>query len=198
MCGKKKFIIAITGAPGTGKTRLTNFINDEYSIPSPRHITTRKPREDDKNGFYKYISKAEFMSNLKRYYICSGDGIRYYGIEKKEIIKQLEFNDIIVINCSLKDLEQLRKKSENIFIVYLTFSNLRHYIQKNTYSRKWDATELDSRITEAIKDSNQYNDLFKNLTINVDQNSFSEIKDKFSETFFAFLKELNFTTPIHN
>lgn len=109
-------MIAILGCSGSGKTALTNYLIENYKFKSPVHTTTRAHRDDD-NGFYKYVSKQKFlkMHHNGEFFVASGDGKRYYGVEKKEIEKVK--NETIIINISLKDLPYLYEFQDIFFIM---------------------------------------------------------------------------------
>lgn len=118
-------IVAIVGCSGSGKTLLTNILMKKFNFACPIHTTCRQPRKND-NGFYKYISKEEFLDNIKadKFFIQSGDGIRYYGIENEEMEKVRKTNKNVVINISIKDLENIKKKNSDIFIIMTIYNNL--------------------------------------------------------------------------
>lgn len=87
-------VIAILGCSGSGKTTLTNKLINTYGHYCPKHVTTREPRKDD-NGFYEYVSKEMFLSMQKEgeFWIASGDGKRYYGIKRHDVMKYINQNN---------------------------------------------------------------------------------------------------------
>lgn len=91
----EKRLLAITGAPGAGKSRLTYHLRDRFDVAVPRHTTTRQPRADDELGFYNYISLEEFTlaGENDEFLFHSGDGVRHYGVSRIHAEKAWEVNE---------------------------------------------------------------------------------------------------------
>ncbi|KAL3946949.1 guanylate kinase [Lentilactobacillus hilgardii] len=57
-------VFVITGAAGSGKTTIRNYLHDKYGMPRVITHTTRPPRENEKNGVdYYFETKDSFSHN---------------------------------------------------------------------------------------------------------------------------------------
>lgn len=91
---QNKIMIAIMGPSGGGKTTLGDKLYERHEISIPIHCTTRNPRNDDRTGFYRYLSHEEYNNLLcmQKFLISSGDGL----IVKKEFGS---FYGILIEDC---------------------------------------------------------------------------------------------------
>lgn len=82
----KKTIIVITGATGTGKTTVQNYLQARFNIPRVITHTTRPPRKGERNGVdYYFESDQTFPKNhYLEHVIYSGYqyGSSHEGIER--------------------------------------------------------------------------------------------------------------------
>lgn len=152
-------IIAICGCSGVGKSTFSNYLIDVYGFNCPIHTTSRAPRKDDMN-FYNYVSKEKFLNMIdnNEFFIASGDGIRYYGIEKKEMDKM---HGNIVIIISLKDLPILVKK-KNVTTVILKYNSISQLFENGLF-RKVGFLEAIKRIFIYYSDYVKYKDYIKEV-----------------------------------
>lgn len=118
-----KSIIAITGPSGAGKTTLGEIITNRLSVKIPRHCTTRSKRNDDKEGFYRYLSHDEYRELYENgeFLISSGDGPsikkeygNFYGVLIDDCLAAWKVSDIIILFVSYKDIEQLKLLKKSI------------------------------------------------------------------------------------
>lgn len=131
----KKIIIAITGPSGVGKTTLGNQLIKKDDFVTPVHTTTRKPREDDEEGFYRYFKHAEFKREVesKNFLFWSGDNYiidekygNYYGILNNDY-NEVSYYDKLIFFISYKDIEaifRLKNAGYNIEIVNLAYLDI--------------------------------------------------------------------------
>lgn len=123
-------IIAILGYSGSGKTVLTNFLIESGFGVCPMHTTSRTSRYDD-NGFYKYVGIDEFKTMMcdNKFIVASGDGKRYYGIERKEFAKVNNEGKNIILNISIKDIKEI-SKFDNVILIMTKYKILNYYTIK--------------------------------------------------------------------
>ena len=195
-----KSIIAITGPSGVGKTTLGNKIITNNEIVIPYHCTTRKRRNDDVDGFYKYLSHEEYskLFHLRRFLISYGDSNiisvengNFYGVLKEDCIQSWQNNDIILLFVSYKDiytLIDLKNKGLTIDIINLRFHDIKNGVTNrlsNDILRNHTIEEINKRVYSALNDNNQYGsivDKYAKCTIYTDINNeeetYTEVCDK--------------------
>ncbi|WP_336783246.1 hypothetical protein [Paenibacillus illinoisensis] len=155
-----KNIIAITGATGTGKTRLISELANSMDVSVPRHTTNRLPRNDDEVGFYNYIDTEEFkrLEYNNEFLFSSGDIKRYYGVLKKDAENAWFYSNSILVTCSYKDLSNIKALPYYSEIIVLAYKDMQTSIVKRTESRKWPDNELLERIKEFSIDETKFKD----------------------------------------
>lgn len=124
-------IIAVTGCSGSGKTYVSNRLSKKIGAVMPTHTTTRTPRKED-NGFYKYVAKEQFLNMManNEFFVASGDGTRYYGVEKSELDKAKQVSGIQIINVSLKDIGVLGRNSDVVIVLTKHKKFVRDFFRK--------------------------------------------------------------------
>lgn len=152
--------IAVTGPSGAGKTTLSNYLRKKYNYPFVIHTTTRRPRSDDEEGFYRYISVEEFKRRVlnNEFLFYSGYKDRYYGILKDDFFRVYNNSSGVIINVNYMDLEQLShiKERLNMVIIELTFKDIKSMIIKRTKDRNQTKEDTLHRIEAAIRNDKLY------------------------------------------
>lgn len=194
-------IIAVMGPSGAGKTTLANNLVLKNSVAIPRHTTTRYPRKDDEQGFYRYLTHDEYrkMYNDGLFLISSGDGKEikketgnFYGVLKSDCLEAFEKSDIILLFASYKDilsLVNLNKAGFNVKIVNLTFTEIEKNMRKRlvgNFEREHTIEDINSRIRWALKDLSDY---FNELQLYTDITVYTDIKN-IEETYQEVCKKL--------
>lgn len=166
-----KCIIAITGPTAAGKTTLGNLLSMRNGVLIPRHVTTRLKRNDDKEGFYRYLRHDEYRKLLEegKFLISSGDGPvvseeygNFYGVLKSDCVDAWKCSNVIILFVSYKDIKQLIELKVNgldIDIVNLTFTEIENGIIErltNDSFRNHTEQDIKSRIKNAILDNEKY------------------------------------------
>ncbi len=182
-CSQK--IIAIMGPSGAGKTTLGSNLHSRNNIVIPKHTTTRNKRDDDIDGFYRYLTHEEYQKNFSAgcFLISSGDGPiiskeygNFYGVFLDDCLTSWKKSNTILLFTSYKDilsLASLRNLYE-VMILNLTFMNIAEGVKKrieNDKNRNHLLKDIESRIFWALKDDKDYRELvnlYSNGTIYTD------------------------------
>ena len=87
-----KNIYLIVGCSGSGKTTITEQLEQKYGLKSIQSYTTRKPRYDGESG-HTFVSDEEFdkLTDMVAYTEFAGN--RYCAIAE-----QVENNDLYIID----------------------------------------------------------------------------------------------------
>jgi guanylate kinase len=84
-----RHLLAVVGPSGSGKTAISAAIAHRY--PDARVIpiyTTRRPRQDDAYGHYRYVSDDEFseLGTRKEFFICRNAPVPKYGWRRDDVL----------------------------------------------------------------------------------------------------------------
>ena len=78
-----KYVFIVTGAAGSGKTTVANYLQDHYGMHRVITHTTRLPRPGEQDGVdYNFICTAAFLENAKNNKYLDASKFRnwWYGV----------------------------------------------------------------------------------------------------------------------
>lgn len=114
-----KRVIVITGATGSGKTTVSNYLRDRYQMPKIITHTTRAPRPGEKNGIDYYFETAESMNELHLLERVEYDH-HAYGSSREALERAWQAHDFVTIVLDTQGAqtyhEQLGTQAEIIFL----------------------------------------------------------------------------------
>ncbi|WP_129045683.1 guanylate kinase [Companilactobacillus metriopterae] len=140
-----KKVIVITGASGTGKTTVSQYLKDKYNIPSVITHTTRKPRDGEVNGIdYYFESTNSFEENhyLERVEYSNNK----YGSSIEGLNKMWESNDLIsIVLDTAGAVSYYNKYKENCVVIFLDLDE--EIISDRLVNRGDEERRIDLRLS---------------------------------------------------
>lgn len=122
---KKGMLIVLSGPSGVGKgtVRKALFEEPDIDFEYSTSMTTRKPRNGEKNGVdYWFVSKEEFEENIK-----NGEMLEYakyvdnyYGTPLKYVNQTLESGKDVFLEIEVNGAMQIRANVPDAIFVFLT------------------------------------------------------------------------------
>ncbi|GEK29216.1 guanylate kinase [Furfurilactobacillus siliginis] len=141
----KKRVFVITGATGTGKTTVSDYLRDYYHMPKVITHTTRPPRKGEMNGVdYYFEDAASFEQN---HYLEEVEYSGYrYGSSHEGLDAGFEKNPYITIVLDTKGaITYAQELGDEAVIVFLTVSEDEALIDRMT-KRGDDTLMLQQRV----------------------------------------------------
>ncbi len=139
----KKRVFVITGATGTGKTTVSDYLRDYYHMPKVITHTTRPSRKGEMNGVdYYFEDDASFDQN---HYLEQVEYSGYrYGSSHEGLDRGFEANPYITIVLDTKGaITYAQELGDEAVIIFLTVSQDEDLITRMT--NRGDGTTMLKR-----------------------------------------------------
>lgn len=155
----KGLLIVLSGPSGVGKGTVRDalFKMEGHDLVYSISMTTRKPREGEKNGReYFFVSREEFLDNIKKGKMLEYTEFvgNYYGTPLENINKLIDEGKEVLLEIEVNGAMQVRKKMKNaifIFIAPPSFDALKNrLISRGTES----SDKIEERILKAEREIN--------------------------------------------
>ncbi|MTV81093.1 guanylate kinase [Secundilactobacillus folii] len=152
---KRGMLIVLSGPSGVGKGTVRKALFDEpdtdfqYSIS----MTTRKPREGEKNGVdYFFVSKHQFEENIK-----NGEMLEYakyvdnyYGTPLKYVNETLDSGKDVFLEIEVNGAMQVRANCPDAVFVFLTPPDLMELKHRLINRGTEEMSVINARIKKAV------------------------------------------------
>lgn len=153
-------ILTLTGASGAGKTTIAKELLEKLPINAQMvpSYTTRKPRDSDLPGEYKYISKLRFwfLKNFRVFLWTVYPHGNSYGTTKRWVTRALRGDDVYIMllfSDGLMALNSFAEKKgyrERIFSFYV-IAPPREILRERLQNRGDKKDEVEKRLEDCIR-----------------------------------------------
>lgn len=148
-----KHVVVITGAPGTGKTTVRNYLTQKYGMSKILTHTTRPKRQGEVDGVDYYFETDEsFDQNHFLEHVEYDD--KKYGSSIEGLQRAWKENDWAAIVLDTKGaISYLQQKPAETLVLYLETSDQKNQAQR--LASRGDSSELIKKrlaIQEAKRD----------------------------------------------
>lgn len=124
----KGMLIVLSGPSGSGKdTVLAELFKLKIGLVQSVSMTTRAPRNDEKNGVdYLFVDEEYFLSAITngRMLEYAKYGVNYYGTPKAPVDNWLDEGKTVVLKIDVQGAGNIRKLYPDSVSIFLTPPNL--------------------------------------------------------------------------
>ncbi|WP_429971460.1 guanylate kinase [Fructilactobacillus sp. Tb1] len=164
-------VIVLTGAAGTGKTTVQDYLKQTYDIPRIITHTTRDARAGEKNGVNYYFENQESFDKLHLLESVDYAG-KKYGSSWEGINRALAKHKLASIVLDTKGAITYQKKlGKNAVVLFLNVDN-QNELKKRMLNRGDKLAEVEKRIQskETNRDFSLPSELAETATVLKNEN----------------------------
>ena len=168
---KRGAIIAISAPSGTGKTSIVKrIINEIPDLVFSVSATTRKKRENEKNGIdYYFISEKEFQEKIEKNEFVEWEKVYdyYYGTFKSIIEDNISKGKSVIMEVDVKGALSIKKIYPKANLIYVIPPSQDELIRRLKNRKTENDTDLRKRLERAIMELS-IKDKFDYFVVNKD------------------------------
>lgn len=179
---KRGMLIVLSGPSGVGKgtVRKALFEDPEVDFNYSISMTTRNPREGEKNGVdYYFVSKEQFEENIK-----NGEMLEYakyvdnyYGTPLNYVNEQLNAGHDVFLEIEVNGALQVRANCPDGVFIFLTPPDIKE-LRSRLVGRGTDDLEfINKRIQKASKEIRMMQNYDYAIVNDKIKNAVEQIKD---------------------
>ena len=152
----KGLLIIVSGPSGAGKGTVLKEVFDEIeSLRYSVSVTTRKPREGEKEGesyFFKSLEEFEDMIERDEFLEYQPVFGNYYGTPKEYVERLRTAGYDVVLEIDVKGAMSVKERVSDAVIIFLTPES-KEILRSRLINRKTEsAAELEKRVGESIRE----------------------------------------------
>ncbi|WP_413627265.1 guanylate kinase [Fructilactobacillus vespulae] len=179
---KRGMLIVLSGPSGVGKGTVRKALFEDQTVDFNYSIsmTTRSPREGEKNGVdYYFVSKEQFEENIK-----NGEMLEYakyvdnyYGTPLKYVNDQLDSGHDVFLEIEVNGALQVRANCPDGVFIFLTPPDIKE-LRSRLVGRGTDDLEvINKRIQKASKEIRMMQNYDYAIVNDKIDNAVNQIKD---------------------
>ena len=152
----KGLLIIVSGPSGAGKGTVLKEVFDEIeSLRYSVSVTTRKPREGEKEGesyFFKSLEEFEDMIERDEFLEYQPVFGNYYGTPKEYVERLRTVGYDVVLEIDVKGAMSVKERVSDAVLIFLTPES-KEILRSRLINRKTEsAAELEKRVGESIRE----------------------------------------------
>jgi guanylate kinase len=136
-------LIVMSGPGGVGKSTITSYLRNHPSIWVSISVTTREPRENERDGHdYQFVTEDRFDQLIAQNQLLEWAefaGARY-GTPREAVTKALNLGKHVLLEIEIAGARQIRKADPNALLVFISPPSWEDLVERLT-SRGTDSPE---------------------------------------------------------
>ena len=136
-------LIVMSGPGGVGKSTITSFLRDHPAIWISISVTTREPRENERDGHdYHFVTEEKFDQLIAQSALLEWAefaGARY-GTPKKAVSDALNLGKHVLLEIEIAGARQIRKADSKALLIFISPPSWEELVDRLT-SRGTDSPE---------------------------------------------------------
>ncbi len=153
MENQKGKIIAISAPSGSGKTTIVRrILKDIPELAFSVSATTRKKRDDEKNGIhYYFITEEQFREKIEKNEFIEWEKFYdyYYGTYKKIVDDAVSTGKSIILEVDVKGALSLKNIYPDAVLIYIVPPSFNELVNRLKKRNTEDKADLQKRIDRA-------------------------------------------------
>ncbi|MDO4912600.1 MAG: guanylate kinase [Lactobacillus sp.] len=143
----KKKVILIVGPSGAGKTRISDYLQNEHNIPRVITHTTRPMREGEVDGQSYYFESNESFAKLHFFeHIKYGDW--QYGSSEEGLQRAFENSDLVTLIVDVQGVISYYKKIPDQITILNVITSSTDILKDRLYERGDDPDTIQKRLSK--------------------------------------------------
>lgn len=144
----------ISGPSGTGKGTICSRIMEERKLSLSISMTTRAPRDGEKDGqSYYFVTKEEFENKIKEDKMLEYAKVfdNYYGTPKDKVISRLERGIDVILEIDIQGGLQVRSKMpEDSVLIFILPPSLEELKNRLKLRGTESIEAIEKRLSKAL------------------------------------------------
>lgn len=154
---KGKFIV-MSGPSGVGKGTICNTLINELNAWYSVSMTTRLPREGEKEGInYYFVTKEEFEERLKNNELLEYNlyNNNYYGTPKDKVLEKLNQGINVFSEIDVNGARNIKKMFPESLLIYIAPPSMEELRKRLTERGTETEEKINQRLAIAVEEEKE-------------------------------------------